>query len=77
MIAAMAAAVSATSTLRLASGRTGLSGDSALAEGVGPLDAWTGAGVAKNGPPNATGFAVGAVATAGGLLTGAPVWPTE
>jgi hypothetical protein len=75
MIAAMAAAVSAASTLRLV---VGLSGKSALAVGVGPLGAGTGAGAAENGPLKATGFTVGMVATAAdGLLTGVSLRPTE
>ena len=58
--------------------RTGLSGKSALAVGVGPLGAGTGEGAAENGPPKASGFTVGAVATAaGGLIAGASLWPTE
>jgi hypothetical protein len=44
MIAAMAAAVSATSTLRLLSDRTGGSGKSVFAEGVGLLGVATSAG---------------------------------
>ena len=77
MIAAMAAAVSTASTLRLLSSRTDLSSKSVL-EGVGLLGAGPGAGAAENGPPKATGFTVGAVATVtGGLVAGAPVWPTE
>jgi hypothetical protein len=43
MIAVMAAAVSATSTLRLVSDRTDLSGKSALGEGAGLLGIGEGA----------------------------------
>src|SRR5258707_11475998 len=57
MIAAMAAAVSAASTLRLLSCRTDLSGRSALAAGVGLLGGGTGAGAWIVGPLKATGFA--------------------
>src|ERR1700731_4487614 len=52
MIAAMAAAVSAVSTLRLGSGAAGLSGNPALVEGVGPLGAFglgTSAGACAHG----------------------------
>jgi hypothetical protein len=56
MIAAMAAAVSAVSTLRLVSGAAGLSGNPALVEGVGPLEAFgAGAGACAVGPIKATG----------------------
>lgn len=57
MIAAMAAAVSATSILRLVSARAGLSGNSALAEGVGLFG--TGAGASATVPLEGAGFANG------------------
>ena len=52
MIAAMAAAVSPVSTLRLVSGPAGLSGNPALVEGVGSLEAL---GAADDEPLKATG----------------------
>jgi hypothetical protein len=82
MIAAIAAAVSAVSTLRLLSGpRAGLSGTLAFA-GVNPADELeVGAGVgAAAGPLKATGCAKPdgeVVAPTGALLTGAFCRPTE
>jgi hypothetical protein len=76
----MAAAVSAASTFRLFSGRTGLSGKSALPEGVGLLEELgigTGAGAAcAAGPLMATGFAKtgGEVITATGRLLAGTSW---
>jgi hypothetical protein len=83
MIAAMAAMVSAASTLRLVSPPAGLSGKLALVEDTGPLDEvgiGTGAGACAGGPLKATGCAKpdGEVTTAiGALLTGAFWRPTE
>jgi hypothetical protein len=60
MIAAMAAMVSAASTLRLVSPPAGLSGKLALVEDTGPLDEvgiGTGAGACAGGPLKATGCA--------------------
>jgi hypothetical protein len=81
MIAAIAAAVIPTSTLRLASGAAGLSGNPALVEGVGPLET-LGAGVdaCAAGPIKATGCANAdgdVMAGTGALLTGALWRPTE
>jgi hypothetical protein len=83
MIAAMAAAVSATSTLRLFSGPTGLSGKLALAGGVALLEG-LGEGIAAGdcpaGPPKTTGLAKtgGEVITATGRLLAGGLWrPTE
>jgi hypothetical protein len=74
MIAAMAAAVSAVSTLRLGSRPAGLSGNPALVEGVGPLEVLgAGAGACAAGATKATGCANadGDVMTGtGALLTG-------
>jgi hypothetical protein len=82
-MAAMAAAVSAASTLRLVAGLTDWSGTSTLAEGVGALireDA-TGAGAWAIGPLKATGCANAdgelMIAWTGTLLTGALWRPTE
>jgi hypothetical protein len=83
MIAAMAAAVSAASTLRLVVGLTELSGKSTLAEGVGGPEGWegtTGAGACAAGLLNATGCANAdgeVMAGMGTLLTGALWRPTE
>jgi hypothetical protein len=82
MIAAIAAAVSPASTLRLVSGAAGLSGNPALVEGVGPLEALgveTGAGACA-GPIKAIGCANAdddVMAGTGALLTGALWRPTE
>ena len=84
MIAAMAAAVSPTSTLRLVSVQAGLSGNPALVEGVDPLEA-LGAGAGADGgcaagPIKATGCANAdgdAVAGTAALLTGALWRPAE
>jgi hypothetical protein len=76
----MAATVSAASTLRLLSCRTGLSGKSALTEGVGLLGVGTGAGAWAVGPLKATGFANAdgdVMAATGALLTGAFWLPTK
>jgi hypothetical protein len=79
----MAAAVSAASTLRLLSSRTGLSGKSALVEGVGLLEELrigSAAGICTPGLAKATGFANtdGEDVTAtGALLTGTFWRPTE
>jgi len=83
-MAAMAAAVSAASTLRLVAGLTDLSGTSTLAEGVGALigreDA-TGAGAWAIGPLKATGCANAdgelMIAWTGTLVTAALWRPTE
>jgi hypothetical protein len=83
MIAAMAAAVSAVSALRLASGPAGLSGELALVEGVGPLEvlgAGAGVGGCTAGPIKATGCASAdgdVMAGTGALLAGALWRPTE
>ena len=83
MIAAMAAAVRTVSTLRLASGAAGLSGNPALVEGVAPLEALAagaGAGACAAGPIKATGCAKAdgdVMAGTGALLTGALWRPTE
>ena len=83
MIAAMAAAVSAASTLRLVSGPVGLSGKLALVEASAPLDEaerGTGAGACVAGPIKATGCAKAdgdVMAGTGALLTGALWRPTE
>jgi hypothetical protein len=83
MIAAIAATVSAPSILRLMSGAAGLSGNSALVEGVGPLEAFgagAGAGACAAGPIKATGCANAdgdLMAATGALLTGALWRPTE
>jgi hypothetical protein len=83
MIAAMAAAVSPTSTLRLASGLTDLSGTSTLAEGVGGLvgrEDVAGVDGCAAGPIKATGFTKAdgeVVAATGALPTGALWRPTE
>jgi hypothetical protein len=83
MIAAMAAAVSAASTLRLVAGLTDLSATSTLAEGVGGLvgrEDVAGAGACNAGLLNATGCANAdgeVMAGTGTLLTGALWRPTE
>jgi hypothetical protein len=84
MITAMAAAVSAASTLRLVAGLTELSGTSTLAVGVGGLEGRrgaTGAGACPAGLLNATGRANAdgelMIAWTGTLLTGALWRPTE
>jgi hypothetical protein len=85
MIAAMAAAVRTVSTLRLVSGAAGLSGNPALVEGVGLLEALAlgaGAGVdaCAGWPIKATGCANAdgdVMAGTGALLTGALWRPTE
>jgi hypothetical protein len=83
MIAAMAAAVSAASTLRLVSGPAALSGRLVLVEDPGPLDELgigTGAGACAAGLLKATGFAKtdGEVITATGTLLAGALWrPTE
>jgi len=80
MIAAMAAAVSAVSTLRLLSDRAVTSGKSALAERGGLLGVATGAGAWIVGPLKATGFANidGEDVTARGALFAGTFWrPTE
>jgi hypothetical protein len=78
----MAAAVSGVSTLRLVSGQAGVSGIPALAEGVGPLEAF-GAGAGADGraagPIKATGCANAdgeVMAGIGALVTGALWRPT-
>jgi hypothetical protein len=84
MIAAMVAAVSATSTLRVLSGPVGLSGRLALVDGVGLLEG-LGVGIAAGdratGPLKATGFAKpdaeGVVTATGTLLAGTFWRPTE
>src|SRR5580704_5652392 len=70
MIAAMAAAVRTVSTLRSVSGAAGLSGNAALVEGVGPLEAL---GAVVDGPLKSTGCAN----ADGAKLTGAFWRPTE
>jgi hypothetical protein len=70
MIAAMAAAVSAVSTLRSVSGAAGLSANAALVEGVGPPEAFW---AVVNDPLKATGCAN----ADGKKLTGALWRPTE
>ena len=81
-MAAMAAAVSAASTLRLVVGVTELSGTSTLAEGVGGLEGRegaTGAVACAIGLLNATGCtnADGELMVGTGTLTGALWRPTE
>jgi hypothetical protein len=82
-MAAMAAAVSAASILRLVAGLTDLSGTSTLAEGVGGLvgrEGATGAGACAAWLLNATGCANAdgeVMAGTGTLLTGALWRPTE
>ena len=79
----MAAAARPVSTLRLVSGAAGLSGNPALVEGVGSLEALgAGAGVdgCTAGPIKATGCANAdddVMAGTGALLTGALWRPTE
>jgi hypothetical protein len=82
MIAAIAAAVTAASTLRLVSGAAGLPGKLALG-GVSPADELglgTGAGACAAGPIRATGCANAdgeVMAAMGALLAGALWRPTE
>jgi hypothetical protein len=80
----MAAAVSATSAVRLASGRARLSGNSALVEGAGSPEAGrvgTGPDACAAGPLKATGRATAACEVSwggtGALLAGALWRPTE
>jgi hypothetical protein len=77
------AAIPRVSTLRLVSGAAGLSGNPALVEGVGPLEAlgaWVGASACTAGPVKATGCANAdgnVMAGTGALLTRALWRPTE
>jgi hypothetical protein len=83
MIAAIAAAVSATSALRLVSGPVGLSGELALVDEPGPLDEaalGSGAGACAGWPIKATGCANAdgdVMAGTGALFTGALWRPTK